>query len=141
MDFAGWLNKSLPAADFLDPSGYVKSFPVPHDIGEDKHTHTAEPAKEFFEEHGFVVFEGVFDTQECEITRDSMWNMVEQGHDGLKRDEPHTWSKYQSTGKYGLSSRGPVFDPVRDYQRIDSLFYMLRGLLLCCCHIPYIVVH
>lgn len=69
-------------------------------------------AKEYFEEMGFVVFSGVFDSHECKVTRRSMWEVVEKFSPGLVGEDPTTWSHYKgSAGKYGLSSRGPCFHP------------------------------
>ena len=68
-------------------------------------------AKNFIDRYGFVVFGNVFNPQEVDDTQNAMWSIVESYYPGLKRDDPSTWSLYKSTGKYGLSSRGPSFDP------------------------------
>ena len=71
----------------------------------------AATARAFYEQHGFVVFRDVFSAEECEDTRSAMWDIVEEGNPGLRRDDPHSWTEYNQVGKYGLSSRGPCFHP------------------------------
>ena len=88
--------------DDVDPR-YVKSFTLLR--GEDAHF-----AKEFFEDFGFVVFRGIFSDQECEETRNAMWNIIEKTSPGFDRNESQSWSSYKSAGKYGLSMRGPCFE-------------------------------
>ena len=48
-------------------------------------------ALSFFEEYGFVVIRGIFDSSECHKTRDAMWSMVERDCEGFLRDDPTTW--------------------------------------------------
>lgn len=70
-----------------------------------------ENAKTFFSDFGFVVFRNVFSDTECNLTRDAMWSIVEKNNEGFSRDDPHTWNAFKAAGKYGLSMRGPCFDP------------------------------
>jgi hypothetical protein len=67
-------------------------------------------AKLFFEEYGFVVMRDIFSPHECQVTRDSMWNIIESSCAGFDRNDSSTWANYKSRGKYGLSTRGPCFD-------------------------------
>ena len=88
-----------------DPSDskYAQSFTI--GAGED------DEALSFFREHGFAVFAEVFNAEQCEESVDAMWRHAEEAQEGLHRDDPTTWKKYQSSGKYGLACRGPTFDP------------------------------
>jgi hypothetical protein len=88
--------------DETDPS-FVKSF---------KCETESLQAIEFFTEYGFVVFSDVYSAEECATTRDAMWKVVESEYPGLDRNNMATWDLYKSTGKYGMSMRGPCFDPV-----------------------------
>jgi hypothetical protein len=58
------------------------------------------------------VFRNVFSPNECQETRQAMWQIVENSSEGFDRNDPSTWSFYNSAGKYGLSMRGPCFHPV-----------------------------
>ena len=93
---------------FLDAEDplYVRSFAV------DGSAEEAERALAFYREQGFVVFREVYSVKECEATCDSMWSYAERSNPGFSRSDPATWDKYQASGKYGLSLRGPSFDPV-----------------------------
>jgi hypothetical protein len=95
---------------FMDDEGYVISFTI-----DDK------DAEKFYKKYGFIVYRNVFTSDECNNTRNAMWNIVEKSNPGLIGKDPLTWSKYQSTGKYGLSSRGPTFDKnlVQNRQNIN----------------------
>ena len=65
---------------------------------------------EFFDQYGFIVFTNVFTPEECALTRNSMWDVVEQQSCvDLNRDDRRTWSNLKSTGKYGLSCRGNYY--------------------------------
>lgn len=69
-----------------------------------------EQAKDFFELYGFVVFDDVYEQEQCQRTIDAMWNIVEKDNEGLDRAHTDSWVNYKQTGKYGLSMRGPCFD-------------------------------
>lgn len=84
---------------------FVRSFLIGADAG-------GESALRFYREHGFVVFRNVFTKDECQQTCDAMWSFAEDSNPGFLRSQPSTWDKYQASGKYGLSLRGPSFDPV-----------------------------
>lgn len=53
---------------------------------------------EFFEKYGFVVIRNVFNSQESEATRDSIWNLLETEFPELCRNDPKTWSEYKTAG-------------------------------------------
>lgn len=55
------------------------------------------------------MFRDVYSPEECERTRNAMWNIVEDSNAGFLHSDPTTWGKYSSAGKYGLSMRGPCF--------------------------------
>lgn len=94
--------------DVRDPedSRYVRSFAV------DGTSEEAELALAFYRDMGFVVFRDVYSSEECQLACDSMWSYAESDNPGLSRSDPSTWDKYRASGKYGLSLRGPSFDPV-----------------------------
>lgn len=104
-----------------EDSRYIRSFPAPlpfqcplSDTGCDVSScvyPSAEEAAAFFHEWGFIVFRDIFTADECAATRDAMWSVVENAHPGLLRQDASTWDCFKQTGKYGLSSRGPCFDP------------------------------
>jgi hypothetical protein len=56
------------------------------------------------------VFRSVFSGIECDRTVDAMWRICEADNPGLERSVPSTWHSLKSSGKYGLSMRGPCFD-------------------------------
>jgi hypothetical protein len=58
-----------------------------------------------------VVFRNIYSLEECEKTRTTMWNIVEDKNPGFDHSQPSTWGQYASAGKYGLSMRGPCFHP------------------------------
>lgn len=105
-------NAAIPdiPSDELDPSFSV-SF--------DYKTEAAQ-ALDFFNEYGFVVFNNIYSESECSTTKDAMWNVVESEYSGLDRNNMNTWSLYKSTGKYGMSMRGPCFDPVLVRNRCNA---------------------
>lgn len=41
-----------------------------------------------------------------------MWRIIENEHRGFDRADNTTWNAFKSSGKYGLSMRGPCFNPV-----------------------------
>lgn len=86
--------------DELDPC-YVQSFSVDDAIN----------SLCFYEEWGFVVFRDVFNNEECQKTREAMWEIIEIQSPGFLRHDPSTWDELKAAGKYGLSSRGPSFHP------------------------------
>ena len=98
--------------DNNDPE-YAKSF----DINNDDDMHEA---LDFIKEYGYVVIRNVYNTEECEETRDEMWSIIEKqsvidNHNDinkLHRNDPKTWNIFKSAGKYGLGSRGPCFSKV-----------------------------
>jgi hypothetical protein len=57
----------------------------------------------------FQVFRNIYSSDECERTRNAMWDIVEEGSPGFQHGDPSTWGQYSSAGKYGLSMRGPCF--------------------------------
>jgi hypothetical protein len=99
---------------------YVRSFAVDDDVGV--------PA--FFSKWGFVVFRDVFTEEECAATRDAMWSMIECANPGFVRDDPKSWVAFKAAGKYGLSSRGPVFDPTVVANRQNSNLAQALSLAL-----------
>jgi ectoine hydroxylase-related dioxygenase (phytanoyl-CoA dioxygenase family) len=102
----------LPFVEILkdenDPN-YAKSFDINSDID-------LSNGIEFMKQYGYVVFRNVYNSNECEETRDAMWSILEKqsatNDDNLVRDDPKTWSTFKSAGKYGLGTRGPCFDKV-----------------------------
>ena len=66
----------------------------------------------FYNAYGFVVCKGLYNSEECEATRDAMWSILEDANPGMKRDDRESWNALKSKGKYGLSTRGPSFHPV-----------------------------
>lgn len=73
-------------------------------------TSNKKAAIDFFEEYGFVVFRNIFSADQCESSREAMWNIIETSYPGLIRNDPKSWIHLKTAGKYGLSSRGPCFD-------------------------------
>ena len=63
-------------------------------------------------QHGYVVLRGVYDALQCRRTRAAMWAVVERANPGLCAADRRTWGAMKGSGKYGLSQRGPCFDPV-----------------------------
>ena len=39
----------------------------------------------YFEENGFIVIRNVFTETECEKSRDAMWGIIEDSHQGFQR--------------------------------------------------------
>lgn len=106
----------------IDDEGYSRSFPVlcgqcdASALWSDpKSCSTCEQslkdALDFFYEFGYVVFSNVYDEDACLLTRMAMWSIIEKESPGLSRDDPQSWKQYASSGKYGLSMRGPCFHP------------------------------
>jgi len=122
-----WLQGDIAgftASDLSDEDGYITSFPA-------RHTHTSlAQAKSFFNTYGFCVLSNVFDETECEQTRQAMWDVVESACPGLQRDDARSWGLYQSTGKYGLSSRGPCFNPTLVNNRQNEFLANALSVLL-----------
>lgn len=59
-----------------------------------------------------------------------MWKIIEESTPGFNRNDPSTWSLYHSTGKYGLSMRGPCFHPILVKNRYNpNLVKVLRLLV------------
>lgn len=96
-----------------DADGYVLSFDARSEDEVTLHSLT-----EFFDTFGFVVVRDVFDIHECEATRSVMWDILEQGSKAkedsatFRRDNPRTWHLLKAAGRYGLSTRGPCFQPI-----------------------------
>ena len=93
-------------------SRYAKSFNICND-------NDINNAISFIKEYGYVVISNVYNSKECEETRDEMWSIIENQSittndnniiNQLNRDDPKTWSAFKSAGKYGLGSRGPCFN-------------------------------
>lgn len=80
---------------------FTKSFDVINDT---------QIAVDFFNQFGFVVVKNIFSDEECKQTREGMWKIIEKAHEGFDRNDTSTWESMKSTGKYGLSTRGPCFD-------------------------------
>ena len=117
--------ESLPRDD--DDSRFVKSFDCVDNI-------STAGAVEFFNKYGFVVLRSVFDSSECERTREAMWNILESGNPEFKHDDQTTWGTMKSKGNYGLSTRGPTFHPVLVNNRHVVLLNLILGrcfILLC----------
>jgi hypothetical protein len=95
-----------------EDSRFTKSFDVENNI---------QLAVEFFKQYGFVVVKNIFSDEECEQTREGMWKIIETAHEGFKRDDTSTWESMKSTGKYGLSTRGPCFDELLLQNRQNPL--------------------
>ena len=87
-------------------------------------------ALSFFENYGFVVFRDVFSSEDCESTREAMWDIIESSSPGLRRDKCSTWGAYKSSGKYGLSMRGPCFHPSIVNNRQNPKLAMILRLLI-----------
>lgn len=100
---------------------YVKSFRVEEE----------DSIKHFFDEYGFVVINSVFDSEVCDATVSAMWDICEELNPGLARDNVGSWDSLKSSGKYGLSSRGPSFHPQllrnRQNENLITALEMLIG--------------
>lgn len=55
--------------------------------------------KEFYDEYGYVVLQDVFNSHQCERTRDAMWEILEQANPGMKRDDQESWNALKSKGE------------------------------------------
>lgn len=117
--------ESLPRDE--DDIRFVKSFDCVDNI-------STAGAVEFFNKYGFVVLRSVFDSSECERTREAMWSILESGNPEFKHDDQTTWGTMKSKGNYGLSTRGPSFHPVLVNNRQVVLMHMIirRYFILCC---------
>jgi hypothetical protein len=102
-DFLTGRYPGFHSSNLRDSEGYIHCFDARDEA-------KLAEAKKFMDIHGFAVLRDVFTPEECEGTREAMWNQVEGSYPGLKRGDASTWGLYKSTGKYGLSSRGPTFD-------------------------------
>jgi hypothetical protein len=91
--------ESLPLDEY--DSTYTKSFLIDE----------SSIALSFFEEHGFVVFRDIYNSEECIETRNAMWSILESLNPGFHRDDQSSWDALKSKGSYGLSMRGPSFHP------------------------------
>eukprot|EP01038_Epipyxis_sp_PR26KG_P012397 gene12397-16628_t len=111
-------NESVP----VDEDGYTHSF--------HSSNYLKESVLNFFSRYGFVVFHDVFNYHECLEARNGMWEIIESSCVSFDRNDPVTWDTYKSTGKYGLSSRGPSFHPclVRNRQN-ETLLHILAFLI------------
>ena len=89
---------------FYDKEGYMRSFD-PEIVIEMKE------ALNFYNTFGFVVLSNIFNNKECEATKNAMWKIVEKDCPLLKGSDSSTWKEYTSSGKYGLSMKGPCFHP------------------------------
>lgn len=54
--------------------------------------------KEFYDEFGYVVLQGVFNSEQCARTRDAMWEILEDANPGMKRDDQESWNALKSKG-------------------------------------------
>ena len=91
-------------SQFYDKEGFIRSFD-PEILIE------MEEALNFYNTYGFVVLSNIFNDTECEFTKNSMWKIVEEDCPLLKGNDSSTWKEYTSSGKYGLSMKGPCFHP------------------------------
>ena len=127
LDLDAWLQGRIDgfnASDLSDEDGYITSFSARQSSA------SLTPAKSFFNTYGFCVLSDVFDETECEETRQAMWAVVESTCPGLKGDDSRSWGLYQSTGKYGLSSRGPCFNPTIVNNRQNAYLANALSVLL-----------
>lgn len=76
------------------------------------------------------MFRGVFDEPECDATVGAMWDVVEATNPGLSRDDVDTWNALKSSGKYGLSLRGPSFHPQLVHNRQNENLVAILRLLI-----------
>jgi hypothetical protein len=53
---------------------------------------------EFFDEYGFIVFDDVFNSLQCQKTRDSMWDIIEAKNPKFDRFNTQTWGELKSSG-------------------------------------------
>ena len=67
---------------------YIKSFTVLE----------LETAKAFFDEYGFVVWRGIYTSEECRVSREAMWRVIENANPGLEAGTPASWDKFKSSG-------------------------------------------
>ncbi len=110
--------------------------------------HVMREIKEFYDEYGYVVLEGLYGADECSRTRDAMWEILEQANPGMNRNDPKSWNSLKSkgipsllhlwvwhflilvfVGKYGLSTRGPSFHPALVENRQNPMLIKLLALL------------
>ena len=114
--------------DPIDPK-YIQSFNINGDINVSNNNNEIQNALTFFEEYGFVIFNNVYSEQECISTRSAMWEVMEKEYSGLNRNDINTWDMFKSTGKYGMSMRGPCFHPTLIANRCNkNLISILKEL-------------
>lgn len=106
-----------------EDSRYTKSFDCGEDVDLDG---KLEDIYNFYDEYGFVVLRNIYNMDECEQTRKAMWDIIEQGNSGFKRDDPSTWNVLKSKGQYGLSIRGPSFHPTLVNNRYCIVAYIIE---------------
>ena len=80
------------ASELLDSDDprYIKSFQITE----------LESAKAFFDEYGFVVWREIYSSEECQASRDAMWQILEETNPGLDRNTPASWSNFRASGNY-----------------------------------------
>jgi hypothetical protein len=59
-----------------------------------------------------------------------MWDVVEEANPGLSRHDVGTWNALKSSGKYGLSLRGPSFHPQLVWNRQNENLVSILRLLI-----------
>lgn len=94
--------ESVCWSELADPadSRYTRSFrPDPED---------ACAARDFFENHGFVVFRDVLSVAEITTTVDEIWRYLEAEVSGFDHSDPGTWSRL-SSATYGLPTLQSIY--------------------------------
>lgn len=62
--------------------------------------------KEFYQQYGLVVFNGVINEKEIENSIDDLWKDMSEWNQGkVKRDDPETWDR---TGSLGFVNHKPI---------------------------------
>lgn len=86
-----------------DSEDYLQSFSLNEE----------EEIKKFFTEYGFVIIRDVLSKEDCKLTIDEMWSILE-GYD-IKRDDIETWDNrnWRRTGIFseGILGGDPFFTP------------------------------
>jgi len=86
-----------------------------------------EEALEFFNEFGFVVFNGILNEDECQKSVDELFQLCE-----MKPSDPSTWNHWPKNGmeRYGTPTQAPLFSPQLLRNRQNPRLHRAFSLLL-----------
>lgn len=102
-----------------DDQGYVVSFNYDNDS-----------FKEFFDEYGVVVIDGILTGQECERSVDELWEFMERHCPDLDRNNPETWHNWLSLEKFGILGNMPILSKQFFENRQNTKLYNVYSKLL-----------